>query len=253
MSNDGVDLLSNFSTSQVAGSPVCGCSKYKEIPIVPCNLKIIKISEPNTDMVEHPVPRNVEFLAGGPRNRQGNPIRLVSGMDFFQITAPSSYRPPKILNLTVETEAICSDSKHPELTVEGTPKPQSLSKAVETSKIIQAYRSPLKGDDDISSGNLFNMLFRFFKEILTTRVISISADTCGLPPGFPYKSRSNLTANIQVYPADLCKIEIELPALCEPESIKYEKKVSHGRLFQILIKMMLTSKLILIIRIIRNF
>jgi hypothetical protein len=200
----------NFSRTQVAGSSAQSCPLKKQKP---CNLILLKLTEPEAEMGEEEGTRVGEIRKGQKRNRGANPVQLAPG-GLFQMTAPSAANEPRELVVDVTTQAVCGGAIHPELAVSDS---EGVRSVIGKQATLGFTRAGL--DTDSGLPGLWVILSSAWNQSPVS--YPVSATTCGVPASGP--PVDSLSAVIDVYPADKFELELELPPLFEPESMQYER------------------------------
>ena len=197
----------NFSRTQVAGGSTLSCPLKKAKP---CNLTLLKLTEPEAVMGEEEGTRVGEIRQGQRRNRGASPVQLAPG-GVFQMTAPSAANEPRELVVDVTTQAVCG-AIHPELAVSDS---EGVRSVIGTQAKLGFTRPVLDSDP----GLLWVILSSAWNRSPVSYPVSVT--TCGVPASGP--PVDSLSAVIEVYPADKFELELELPPLFEPESMQYEE------------------------------
>jgi hypothetical protein len=211
---------------------VQGCPKLAKVhsepsqvsaPTEPCNLKELKIVEASASPSWEQGARSADFLRLPERQRQSCPVRLRTGVDVFQITAPSAREKPRVLDITVVQEAWCGDKPHRHIAVAG---PASSTGFDKLQTKLELHRAPLATDsvDPADQVGLFTLVNLCFQKSAQPLVHHVSSVTCGLPPGASSAPLADLAGRIEVFPADKYKLELEIPAFLKSDKLKLEGK-----------------------------
>jgi hypothetical protein len=207
------NLRTGFSPTQQAGAPARGCPLKKTKP---CNLKLLRLTEPVADISGKPGTRSAEVRLGQTTTHRCCPALLDSG-GVFQITAQSDANPPRTLKVEAVTEAICSGATHPELAAMDSAGAHGL---VAKQTTLKFSRMPMSGDSGLAG--LWVVLNSVFQQSPVDYFVS--AATCGCPASPSGTAVADLRCVVQVFPADVYELEFSLPALLKPEALSYEKK-----------------------------
>jgi hypothetical protein len=200
-----------FSPDQPAGSGVKTCPHAKKpVPDKPCNLAMIRLQSEE----EGKAPRTMEIREGQSLRRGSSPT-LLPPRGVFQIIANSEANGVlKVVELEVETEAVCSHATHP--AIQWSDHKPDQHKIAKKQK-LSFYRHPMLGDH--SGLGFFAILNGLFD--MGSEKYPVQAVTCGMPQ-LPKNSVENLNAVIEVFPGDQFTLEFAFPPLCSPSALSFD-------------------------------
>jgi hypothetical protein len=205
-------LEQNFSATQKAGSSVQTCPARK---VIPCNLIHLLLTEPKADMSGKAGTRTAKIQNDPVLHPQASPTLLQTG-GVFQITAPSQANPARKISLQATTEAVCGGT-HPQLVFADGKGPGGLAG---THKNLEFWRAPMATDSGMPRlWVVVNAISRHMPE-----TYQLSASMCGVPASKP--PVSSLNCMIEVFPADVFELELNIPAILKPDSLSFDKKSS---------------------------
>jgi hypothetical protein len=205
-------LQQNFSATQTAGSSVQSCPPEKHIP---CNLIHLLLTEAEASFSGKPGTRVVQIQNDPVLHLQASPTLLQTG-GVFQITAPSNANKPRKITLQVTPEALCGGT-HPQMVFIDGKGPGGVSGV---QALLEFWRPPMATESGMP--RLWMVVNSVFMQSAVT--YPLSAATCGVPVSKP--AVASLGGAIEVYPADVFELELSIPAILKPDSLKFEKKTS---------------------------
>jgi hypothetical protein len=183
----------------------------------PCNLQMLKLVEPAADISGKPGTRQVQVLQQAETQHRVCPTLIGSG-GTFQITANSTYNPPRKVTVEAVMEAVCG-ARHPLLSVADA---SHRAESPETQDTLTFSRPPMSGDGELPGfWPVLNSIFQCGSE-----TFPIEAQCCGVPGKQGGEEVESLEATIEVFPDDQYSLSLEIPALLKPDSLTYETKTS---------------------------
>ena len=219
--------LAVFSPVTPLGCTVQGCPRVAgamtvftehAAPDKPCNLQKLEVIEPAGKPLRKDGARIADFLRTPERVRAACPVLLRSGTDTLQITGHSERQQRRQLNVNAIHQAWCGDPAHKRLRVVG----PGLNKEFDGGTAsFGLSRTALPTDDGFQDG-LWAFINFCYQPDFQPQVYEVHSAACGLPPDARSTPNATLLASIQVYPADEFELKLEIPALKQPESCKYE-------------------------------
>lgn len=198
-----------YSTNSVSNSTL-SCTQ-NSTSLQPCNLISLKLTEQNGSPSNKDGTRQATFYPAPITRSTNQPNSKLQSGDIFQITAYSNLNEPRELIVEENYEGQCSKGIHPKT---------YFGSAVQNTAIHLHRKSFL----DLMPAGLTAILQACYLGIRRADRYNVREISCGYPSNISVKAVSNLTANIEVYPADKFKFELQFPALFSPDFLEYEKK-----------------------------
>jgi hypothetical protein len=208
------NLRAGFSPTQQAGTPASACPLKNHTK--PCNLQLLRFTEPSADMSGKTGQRVVEIRQNQDPTHRSCPALLNSG-GVFQITAHSAANPPRTVKVEAVTESVCSGATHPELAALDF---GGYHSAIAKQMKLGFSRPPMQGDS--GGSGLWAILNSVFQQSPVD--YPISSTTCGQPSSPSATGVPSFSGVIQVFPADVFELEFSLPAILKPESLSFDEK-----------------------------